>query len=98
MSRCFPARFLLSFCTLAALNGNTIAGGGGSFTINPNGTFTFTPGSDFADLATPGQSTRVVVDFTLHGVNTATSATRDFSGQLVIDLTRQPDNSLRQSP
>jgi autotransporter-associated beta strand protein len=90
------------------LNGNTVAGGGGTFTVNANGTFTFTPGTDFADLTyasgttfedllAAGAATRVAVDFTLHGVNTSTGATRDFSGQLVVALTRQADNSLTQS-
>ena len=91
------------------LNGNTVAGGGGTFTVNANGTFTFVPGTDFADLVyapgtkfedlvAAGAATRVVVDFTLHGVNTATGAARDFSGQLVVALTRQADNSLAQLP
>jgi uncharacterized protein YhjY with autotransporter beta-barrel domain len=80
------------------LDGNTITGAGGTFKVNADGSFTFTPGTDFADLTAAGQTTRVAVDFTLHGVNTSTGATRDFTGELIVDLTRQADNSLQQAP
>ena len=87
-------------------DGNTIAGGGGTFTVNANGALHVHARHRFrrsrqrrapSSGSVRGAATRVAVDFTLHGVNTSTDATRDFGGSWC-DLTRQADNSFTQSP
>ncbi|HEY1912249.1 MAG TPA: hypothetical protein VGG73_15095, partial [Vicinamibacterales bacterium] len=69
-------------------DGNTITGLGGTFTLTAAGGFTFTPGTDLADVNV-GDTVRVAVDYTLHGVNSAANTTRNFGGVLYIDLTKQ---------
>ncbi len=78
-------------------NGNTVAGLGGQFTLTAAGGFTFTPGTDFADVNV-GDTVRVAVDYTLHGVNSTANTTRNFDGVLYVDLTKQPGGTFTQSP